>query len=216
MSHASNTCVIAIDDVVLNGFLEVPGAASGIVVFAHGSGSSRFSRRNNEVAKFLQQGGLATLLFDLLTADEEQVDRKTREHRFDIPLLARRLQGAVAWLGEQERTSSLRVGLFGSSTGAAAALIVAAEVPERVAAVVSRGGRADLAGAALPRVEAPTLLIVGGADTEVLSLNEAAKARLTCTSELAVIARATHLFEEAGAMEQVAMLTRDWFTRYLE
>ena len=114
MSHASNTCVIAIDDVVLNGFLEVPGAASGIVVFAHGSGSSRFSRRNNEVAKFLQQGGLATLLFDLLTADEEQVDRKTREHRFDIPLLARRLQGAVAWLGEQERTSILRVGLFGS------------------------------------------------------------------------------------------------------
>jgi len=206
---------VAAGGVGLQGFLDIPTDARGIVVFAHGSGSSRFSRRNNAVAAFLREAGLGTLLFDLLTADEERIDQLTREHRFDIPLLSSRLEGAVEWLTGLPEAAGLPVGLFGSSTGAAAALIVAAAMPERVAAVVSRGGRADLAGPALAAVEAPTLLIVGGADTEVLRLNREASAQLQCTSEVAVVNGATHLFEEPGALEEVATLTRNWFVANL-
>jgi putative phosphoribosyl transferase len=203
-------------DVTLAGFLEIPQRACGIVVFAHGSGSSRFSRRNNAVAAFLREGGLGTLLFDLLTAEEEHVDQYTREHRFDIPLLSRRLEGAVRWLAGETVARELPIGLFGSSTGAAAALIAAAALPELVAAVVSRGGRADLAGEALSMVKAPSLLIVGGHDTEVLKLNRAAQEQMHCRSELAIVPRATHLFEEPGALDEVAALTRDWFVTHLQ
>ena len=217
MSNASNANErsISTDDAELRGFLDVPRDAQGIVVFAHGSGSSRFSKRNNAVAAYLREGGLGTLLFDLLTPDEEAVDVMTREHRFDIPLLARRLAGAVGWLGQHPADGGLPIGLFGSSTGAAAALIVAAQVPDRVAAVVSRGGRTDLAGDYLGKVEAPALFIVGGADREVLRLNEASRLQLKGPSELAIVANATHLFEEPGALEEVASLTRDWFCRHL-
>ena len=211
-----NECKITAGDVSLAGFLDVPAGAPGIVVFAHGSGSSRFSRRNQAVAAFLREARLGTLLFDLLTSDEERVDVVTREHRFDIPLLSRRLADAVRWVAKQPDIGELPVGLFGSSTGAAAALIVAAELPDLVDAVVSRGGRADLAGEFLGKVQAPTLLIVGGADTEVLRLNRAADDRLACSSEVAVIAGATHLFEEPGALEQVSQRTRDWFLAHLQ
>jgi pimeloyl-ACP methyl ester carboxylesterase len=211
-----NECTITAGDVSLLGFLDVPADAPGIVVFAHGSGSSRFSRRNQAVAAFLREARLGTLLFDLLTSDEERVDVVTREHRFDIPLLSRRLADAVRWVARQPDIGELPVGLFGSSTGAAAALIVAAELPDLVAAVVSRGGRADLAGEFLGKVQAPTLLIVGGADTEVLRLNRAAGDQLVCTSEVAVIAGATHLFEEPGALEQVSKRTRDWFLAHMQ
>jgi pimeloyl-ACP methyl ester carboxylesterase len=202
---------ITSDGVALFGALEVPEAPRGIVAFAHGSGSSRFSRRNNAVAAYLREGGLGTLLFDLLTADEDRRDAVTREHRFDIPLLSRRLAGAVAWLAEQESVRQLPIGLFGSSTGAAAALIVAANMPQHIAAVVSRGGRADLAGDWLDRVQAPTLFIVGALDTEVLRLNKAARERLPGRAEVVVVDRATHLFEEPGALEDVAELARSWF-----
>ncbi len=202
-------------DVTLKGFLEIPEDAGGIVVFAHGSGSSRYSRRNNAVAAFLRTGRLGTLLFDLLTADEERVDQYTREHRFDIPLLSRRLEHAVRWLTMEPEARGLPIGLFGSSTGAAAALIAAARLPDIIAAVVSRGGRADLAGDMLPRVKAPSLLIVGSDDTEVLQLNRAAQRRMVCRSEVAIVAGATHLFEEPGTLDEVAALTRDWFVTHL-
>lgn len=202
---------ITSDGVALFGALEVPKAVRGVVAFAHGSGSSRFSRRNNAVAAYLREGGLGTLLFDLLTAEEDRRDAVTREHRFDIPLLSRRLAGAVAWLAEQAPVRQLPIGLFGSSTGAAAALIVAADMPQHIAAVVSRGGRVDLAGDWLERVQAPTLFIVGGLDTEVLRLNKAARERLPRRAEVVVVDRATHLFEEPGALEQVAELARSWF-----
>jgi pimeloyl-ACP methyl ester carboxylesterase len=210
-----NESSIAVGDAVLKGWLEVPAGAIGIVVFVHGSGSSRFSVRNNSVAKFLREGHLATLLFDLLTSDEERIDSVTREYRFDIPLLSQRLSNAVDWLGKQAEAADLPVGLFGSSTGAAAALIVAARVPDRVSAVVSRGGRVDLAGDYLNKVEAPTLMIVGGVDYEVLKFNRAAREQVRGTSEIAVVEQASHLFEEPGALEQVASLTRDWFVKYL-
>jgi len=218
--NIENERSIAAGDVTLKGFLDIPENARGIVVFAHGSGSSRFSKRNNAVAAFLREGRLGTLLFDLLTADEERVDAITREHRFNIPLLSVRLEDAVHWLigqglTEQAEATALPVGLFGSSTGAAAALIAAAALPDAVAAVVSRGGRADLAGSSLPGVKAPTLLIVGGADTEVLGLNRTAQEHMRCHSEVAVVDRATHLFTEPGALEQVATLTRDWFVKHL-
>lgn len=200
----------------LNGFLEIPPAAQGIVVFAHGSGSSRFSKRNNEVAAFLRDARLGTYLFDLLTSDEEKVDAVTREHRFNIPLLSARLQGVIDWLVQRPEAAGHRIGLFGSSTGAAAALIAAAEMPGQVAAVVSRGGRVDLAGEALERVRSPTLLVVGGADFDVLQLNKAARERLQSISELTVVDRATHLFEEPGALQEVATLTRNWFIKYLQ
>jgi pimeloyl-ACP methyl ester carboxylesterase len=210
-----NESSIAVGDAVLKGWLEVPAGAIGIVVFVHGSGSSRFSVRNNSVAKFLREGHLATLLFDLLTSDEERIDSVTREYRFDIPLLSQRLSNAVDWLGKQAEAADLPVGLFGSSTGAAAALIVAARIPDRVSAVVSRGGRVDLAGDYLNKVEAPTLMIVGGVDYEVLKFNRAAREQVRGTSEIAVVEQASHLFEEPGALEQVASLTRDWFVKYL-
>jgi pimeloyl-ACP methyl ester carboxylesterase len=199
---------------ILHGDLVVPPGARGIVVFAHGSGSSRFSPRNREVASFLRGKELGTLLFDLLTADEERADAYTREYRFDIPFLAARLESVTAWLGEH-LGGRPALGYFGASTGAAAALVAAAEAPEAIRAVVSRGGRPDLAGDALERVRAPTLLIVGGYDPQVLALNEKARARLQCTSELVVIPGATHLFEEPGTLEQVAEHTARWFVRHI-
>jgi putative phosphoribosyl transferase len=206
---------VAVGRALLNGDLRMPTNARGIVVFAHGSGSSRLSPRNRFVADDLVQDGLATFLIDLLTQDEESVDLETAELRFDIPLLAERLGGVTDWLGEDAKLSSLTVGYFGASTGAAAALIAAAERPQNVAAIVSRGGRPDLAGAVLRRVRQPTLLIVGGADELVLDLNRSALAELAGPKELAIVPGATHLFEERGALEQVARLAGDWFHRYL-
>ena len=200
---------------LLDGDLVVPEGACGIVVFAHGSGSSRHSSRNRFVAGELQRGGLGTLLMDLLTAAEERTDVFTAEHRFDIPLLARRLTAAVDWFAGDATTAPLRAGLFGASTGAAAALIAAADRPARVGAVVSRGGRPDLAGQALARVAAPTLLIVGGNDEPVIELNEEVLAQLTCEKRLVIVPGATHLFEEPGTLEEVARLARDWFRTYL-
>lgn len=201
----------------LEGMVSIPQDASGLVVFVHGSGSSRHSPRNQYVARELQEGGLATLLFDLLTPEEEQIDERTRHLRFDIDLLARRTAGALEWLDLQPYARELKRGLFGSSTGAAAALIAAAELPEKVDAVVSRGGRPDLAGAALPRVQAPTLLIVGGYDKVVINLNEHALARMQPGDDkrLVIVPGASHLFEEPGKLEEAARLARDWFQEHL-
>ncbi|MBW3546639.1 MAG: phosphoribosyltransferase [Actinobacteria bacterium] len=207
--------------VALPAALVVPRQARGVVLFAHGSGSSRHSPRNRQVAAVLQEAGLATLLADLLTADEEQLDRRTRHLRFDIGLLADRLAALADWLAADERTAALPVGLFGASTGAAAALVAAVRRPATVAAVVSRGGRPDLAGPALPSVRAPTLLIVGSLDTEVLELNRQALDQLTGVEgvggerRLEVVPGAGHLFEESGTLEQVASLARSWFERHL-
>jgi pimeloyl-ACP methyl ester carboxylesterase len=206
---------IVAGDTMLRGWLEIPPGATGIVVFVHGSGSSRFSSRNNAVAGYLREGRLGTLLFDLLTSDEERIDTYTREYRFDIPLLSQRLADAIRWLREQPQGADLPLGLFGSSTGAAAALIVAARMPGQIDAVVSRGGRVDLAGEYLGKVEAPTLMIVGGADHEVLRLNRAAREQLHGIVEIAIVEGASHLFEEPGALQQVANLTRDWFVDQL-
>jgi putative phosphoribosyl transferase len=206
---------IPADGVVLDGDLTVPPDAHGIVVFAHGSGSGRFSPRNRAVANVLVQAGLATLLMDLLTAEEDAVDLRTRHLRFDVGLLGRRVIATIEWLAADATVTALPVGCFGASTGAAAALIAAAERPERVAAVVSRGGRPDLAGEALFRVTAPTLLIVGGNDIEVLRLNQQALAALAGEARLEIVPGATHLFEEPGALERVAVLARDWFLRHL-
>jgi pimeloyl-ACP methyl ester carboxylesterase len=200
--------------VELTGDLAVPGPAAAVVLFAHGSGSSRRSPRNQQVAAALQEAGFGTLLLDLLTADEERVDEHTREFRFDVPLLAARLTAAADWLGA-EGAAGLPLATFGASTGAAAALITAADRPDAVRAVVSRGGRPDLAGTALVRVRAPTLLLVGGADTEVLALNRTAAARLTGVSEVSVVPGATHLFPEPGALEQVVERTIAWLRRWL-
>jgi pimeloyl-ACP methyl ester carboxylesterase len=202
-------------DVTLEGNLALPPNARGVVMFAHGSGSSRHSPRNRAVAHALREGGLATLLIDLLTPGEERVDEQTGELRFDIGLLAERLVDATDWLGEAEETRGFGVGYFGASTGAGAALVAAAQRPNVVRAVVSRGGRPDLAGAALTRVRAPTLLIVGGSDPVVLELNRQAFERLRCEKRLVVVPGATHLFEEPGALEEVARLARDWFLQHL-
>jgi putative phosphoribosyl transferase len=205
---------VPVEGAVLEGTLSVPEAASGLVVFAHGSGSGRRSPRNRRVATTLNEAGIGTLLIDLLTPDEERADRVTGEHRFDIGLLAHRVLGTIDWL----RTgpgADFRIGLFGASSGAAAALVAAAERPDFVSAVVSRGGRPDLAGSALRRVQAPTLLIVGGADEQVLELNRRALALLPGKKRLVVVPGATHLFEEPGALEEVARLAADWFTRFL-
>jgi putative phosphoribosyl transferase len=202
-------------EATLAGTLTVPLAARGVVVFAHGSGSGRFSPRNRAVAGVLVDAGLATLLMDLLTAEEEAEDMRTARLRFDIGLLSERVISAIDWLGSDATLADLTVGCFGASTGAAAALIAAAERPQRVAAAVSRGGRPDLAGNALPRVKAPTLLIVGGRDIEVIQLNRQAQALLGGESRLEIVPGATHLFEEPGALEQVAALAREWFLRYL-
>jgi putative phosphoribosyl transferase len=206
---------IPADGVRLAGDLVVPPSARGMVVFAHGSGSGRFSPRNRAVAGVLVRAGLATLLMDLLTHEEEAVDLRTRHLRFDIGLLARRVIASIDWLASDPTAKDLPVGCFGASTGAAAALIAAAERPERVGAVVSRGGRPDLAGEALGRVHAPTLLIVGGNDPDVLRLNEQALAALPGKARLEVVPGATHLFEEPGALERVAALAREWFLEHL-
>jgi dienelactone hydrolase len=199
----------------IDGDLQQPHDAAGLVVFAHGSGSSRFSRRNRMVADALVAAGFGTLLLDLLTRDEEAVDARTAEYRFDIDRLARRVVYAIDWARAQPGLDVLPVGCFGASTGAAAALIAAAERPERVKAVISRGGRPDLAGAALAHVKAPTLLIVGGDDEPVIELNESAMTRMNAQVELAIIPHATHLFEESGALEKVARLAVDWCHTYL-
>lgn len=201
--------------VTLGGFLTLPHNSPGVVAFAHGSGSSRFSSRNRYVAEVLNRAGLATLLFDLLTPEENEIDVRTRELRFDIALLTERLTGAVDWLAGQPQTAPLPIGLFGASTGAAAALGTAAARPANVAAVVSRGGRPDLATTALPRVRAPTLLIVGGLDTPVIGMNREAAEELQAPWQMEIVEGATHLFEEPGKLEQVADLARRWFVRYL-
>ncbi len=203
---------IPADGVTLEGALEIPDGATGLVLFAHGSGSSRFSPRNNFVAQELRRAGLATLLIDLLTRTEDQ----DYERRFDIPLLTERVVAVARWLGNHTETKALSLGLFGASTGAAAALQAAAASPETVTAVVSRGGRPDLAGErALARVRASTLLIVGGLDDVVIELNRQAHALLTCEKELTIVPGATHLFEEPGTLEQVAKLAAGWFARRL-
>lgn len=202
-------------DVVLMGDLEICGDARGLVMFAHGSGSSRHSPRNQSVAGALRAAGLGTLLFDLLTRQEEVEDSYTGHLRFNIGFLAGRLAAVTRWVRCQEETKGLPIGYFGSSTGGAAALVAAAELVDEVAAVVSRGGRPDLAGEALSRVRAPALFIVGGLDKQVLQLNEEALARLQCEKKLEVVPRATHLFEEPGALEQVMRLAAEWFQQHL-
>jgi putative phosphoribosyl transferase len=206
---------IRLPGATLDGDLAMPSGATGLVLFAHGSGSSRHSPRNRYVADVLQQAGLATLLMDLLTMEEERIDLVTRHLRFDIDLLGRRVVGATDWLAGQPEASALNLGYFGASTGAAAALVAAAERPAAVKAVVSRGGRPDLAGAALPRVKAPTLLIVGEYDHTVIELNREAMAQMTADQQLVTVPRATHLFEEPGALERVAALASEWFQRHL-
>ena len=201
--------------VVLEGNLGVPEGARGVVLFAHGSGSSRHSPRNRYVAATLREAGLATLLVDLLTSEEEELDLRTRQLRFDIGLLAERLVGATDWIAQNPDTRNLPVGYFGASTGAGAALAAAAERPEEVGAVVSRGGRPDLAGDSLSRVQAPTLLIVGGNDIPVIGMNREAMEQMHVEKELEIVPGATHLFEEPGALEEVARLAADWFVHYL-
>jgi len=200
---------------VLPGNLHLPEGAGALVLFAHGSGSSRHSPRNQFVARALNDAGLATLLFDLLTQEEETIDTQTRELRFNIHLLAERLDHATKWAKQQEETGDFRIGYFGSSTGGAAALVAAAENPPDAGAVVSRGGRPDLAGEALPKVQAPTLLIVGGNDDIVIELNEQARDRMRCEVKLEIIPGATHLFEEPGTLEKVATLASDWFAKHI-
>src|SRR5256714_14801391 len=200
---------------VLSGNLTIPENAIALVLFAHGSGSSRHSPRNQSVARTLNGGGLATLLFDLLTPEEEATDMRTREHRFNIGLLADRLVHATKWAKRQEQTRDLQLGYFGSSTGGAAALVAAAEIPQDVGAIVSRGGRPDLAGDALPKVQAPTLLIVGGNDEIVIELNEMARDQMRCEVRVEIIPGATHLFEEAGRRDQVARRASAWVLVHL-
>ena len=200
---------------VLSGSLTIPENAIALVLFAHGSGSSRHSPRNQFVAHTINDAGLGTLLFDLLTQDEEATDTWTGEHRFNIGLLAQRLVHAAKWAKQQEETRDLRIGYFGSSTGGAAALVAATELPQDIGAVVSRGGRPDLGGDALPKVEAPTLLIVGGNDDIVIELNEMARDQMKCEVKLEIVPGASHLFEEPGALEKVAKLASDWFVSHI-
>jgi pimeloyl-ACP methyl ester carboxylesterase len=214
---------ISLNGVTLGASLLVPPKASGLVIFAHGSGSSRHSPRNQYVAGVLREAGLGTLLFDLLTAEEERAEAYTRHLRFDIPFLAERLVGVTRWALDragratkgETKSSGENVGYFGSSTGAAAALVAAAELREIVGAVVSRGGRPDLAGDALEQVKAPTLLIVGGEDREVITLNQQAQNRLACEKAMRIVPGASHLFEEPGTLEDVAEIAADWFAQYL-
>jgi pimeloyl-ACP methyl ester carboxylesterase len=213
---ATNTRDVEVtaEDVKLVGNLDIPADAIGIVLFAHGSGSSRHSPRNVFVAEQLQRGRIATLLIDLLTRAEEAVDIQTAELRFDIPLLAMRVSQATDWLTRQPEIRDLPIGYFGASTGAAAALVAAAVRPRQVAAVVSRGGRPDLAGESLPQVVSPTLLIVGNLDTEVIRMNDQAMEQMRCERELVLVPGATHLFEEPGTLEEVARLAREWFANH--
>jgi pimeloyl-ACP methyl ester carboxylesterase len=212
---ATETVQVRTNGVMLEGNLVIPADARGIVVFAHGSGSSRHSPRNRMVAEYLNQRRLATLLFDLLTAEEERLDLVDRHLRFDIPLLVNRVIGTTDWLENHPKARDFKIGYFGSSTGAAAALIAASQRAGRVGAVVSRGGRADLADAALESVQAPTLLIVGELDYQVLELNRMALRHLPDNAELAIVPGATHLFEESGTLEEVARLAGDWFWEHL-
>jgi putative phosphoribosyl transferase len=206
---------IPLRTVVLEGELSIPAGSEGLVLFAHGSGSSRHSPRNQLVAHVLRKAGIGTLLFDLLTREEEVAEWMTGHLRFDIGLLTDRLLGATVWLRQAPETRALNIGYFGASTGGGAALVAAAELGEQVSAVVSRGGRPDLAGAALPAVKAPTLFIVGGHDEPVVEMNRAAYAQLRCTKELEIVPGASHLFEEPGTLEEVARLATQWFQRYL-
>jgi len=206
---------IPVSGVTIEGDLIVPANAIGLVIFAHGSGSSRFSRRNRAVAEVLSGAGFATLLLDLLTREEESADERTGQFRFDIDRLAVRVIAAIDWSGTQRALAPLPIGCFGASTGAAAALMAAAARPARVRAVISRGGRPDLADDVLPRVEAPTLLIVGGHDEPVIELNEAARRRLRAPAQTVIVPGATHLFEEPGALDQVARLALEWCQLYL-
>ena len=210
-----HTVRVPTGSIMLEGTLAIPNGAHGIVLFAHGSGSSRHSPRNRAVAQALQRSRLATLLIDLLTPEEEEMDRETARLRFDIGMLAGRLAHATDWLAQYQDTNQLRIGYFGASTGAGAALVAAAERPQFVGAIVSRGGRPDLAGDAIARVLAPTLLIVGGSDAPVIQLNRYALAQLQCEKRLEIIRGATHLFEEPGALEEVASLACRWFLHYL-
>ena len=210
-----NEVHIAAGRATLEGNLTIPDGAAAPVLFAHGSGSSRHSSRNQFVARQLNDARLATLLFDLLTLEEEAIDLRTREYRFNIGLLAERLVHATRWAQQQEQTRDLRIGYFGSSTGGAAALVAAAEISQDIRAVVSRGGRPDLAGEVLPKVRTPTLLIVGGNDDTVIELNEQARDRMRCDVKLEIVPGATHLFEEPRALEKVAQLASDWFVNHL-
>ena len=215
MIHNQTEMKIPVGNVTVEGTLTLPPGTKGVVLFAHGSGSSRFSPRNQYVAKEFNKAKIGTLLFDLLTQEEEETDVVTAEYRFNIALLAERLIGATEWLRNDLLTKSLAFGYFGASTGAAAALIAAAKLPNEIVAVVSRGGRPDLAGEYLPRVVAPTLLLVGGLDTEVIELNRLAMDQMTAEKKLVIIPGATHLFEEPGKLEEVAKFSADWFLRYL-
>lgn len=215
MPHEVSFVKLSAGNVTLEGDLFIPPTAKGLVLFAHGSGSSRLSPRNRFVARQLNDSGLATLLFDLLTAEEEEVDNYTREHRFNIDLLAERLEEATQWVAKNSETKDLTIGYFGASTGAAAALIAAARTPQTISAIVSRGGRPDLAGPYLMQVDSPTLLIVGGDDDVVIDLNQQALDRLQCEKQLVIIEGATHLFEEPGKLEEVAQIAADWFKMHL-
>ena len=216
MTHQETKVKIPISSVVVEGNLTMPPGSKGIVLFAHGSGSSRFSPRNQYVAKEFSKAKIGTLLFDLLTSKEEEQDMFTAEYRFNIDLLAERLIGATEWLRKDLREKRYTFGYFGASTGAAAALIAAAKLPNDILAVVSRGGRPDLAAGYLPQVVAPTLLLVGGLDTEVIKLNRQAMAQMTTEKKLVIIPGATHLFEEPGKLEEVAKASKDWFLNYLK
>jgi len=215
MNLVMNEARVPAGRAMLDGNLTIVAQTKGLVLFAHGSGSSRHSPRNEFVARTLNDAGLATLLFDLLTPEEESVDVYTREHRFDIGLLAERLVYATKWAKQQKQTKDFRIGYFGSSTGGGAALVAAAELPNEIGAVVSRGGRPDLAGDTLPKVKAPTLLIVGGEDQVVIELNEQARVQMKCECTIEIVPGATHLFEEPGALERVAKLAAEWFLRHI-
>jgi putative phosphoribosyl transferase len=216
MLHQENAVKIPVNNIILDGNLNLPPKAKTVVLFAHGSVRGRFSPRNQYVAKEFNKAGIATLLLDLLTSEEEEEDMVTAEYRFNIGLLAERLIGATEWLKNDPLTKNFVLGYFGASTGAAAALIAAAKLPKDIAAVVSRGGRPDLAADCLPKVHAPTLLLVGGWDTEVIELNRQAMQQMSTEKKLIIIPDATHLFEEPGKLEQVAKLSIDWFIRYLK
>jgi putative phosphoribosyl transferase len=216
LNHKAAPVRIPLGDIALPGNLEIPPRALGLVIFVHGSGSSRFSPRNMHVAAELNQHGLATLLLDLLTPEEQKIDSETMEYRFNIPLLAARSTAAAKWALDQPETSHLAIGLFGASTGSAAALITASVMKNQIAAVVSRGGRPDLAQEALEEVMAPTLLVVGGEDKQVLALNRQALPRIPAICQLHIVPGATHLFEEPGTLEEVTRATAEWFETYLE
>ena len=215
MIHNKIDMKIPVGEIVVEGTLTLPPGAKSVVLFAHGSGSSRFSTRNQYVAKEFNKAAIGTLLFDLLTQEEEETDIVTAEYRFNIPLLADRLIGATEWLKNDPKTKRLAFGYFGASTGAAAALIAAAKLRNEISAVVSRGGRPDLAGKYLPNVVAPTLMLVGGLDTEVIELNRQAMHQMAAEKKIVIIPGATHLFEEQGTLEEVAKVSIDWFLKYL-